>query len=337
MDRAAPPPARRVPAETGPHECTIVGWPTETRRDALWGDALDGARAEHATLVREIAAREPVWVVADPADAPSARAACGDVPGALVVELPVDDSWLRDSGPIIVATATGERQAIAFTFNAWGEKFSPYDRDAEIARRLGERLGLDVCRAPLVLEGGALAHDGAGLFVTTERCALHANRNPGATRESVEAVLHDFLGAERVVWLADAIAEDDGTDGHVDNVVAFHAPGRALLQGCDDPANPNHAIAADNRAALDAAGIVVTELPVLPYARVGGRSVPVPYVNLFPVRDAVVVPVADHEADADTLVRIAACYPGREVVPVPAVHLAFGGGGVHCVTQQVPA
>jgi agmatine deiminase len=255
----------------------------------------------------------------------------------VLVELPIDDSWLRDSGPLVVTGAEGERHAVRFGFNAWGQKFVPWDRDAQVAARLAERLGIPVHRAPLVLEGGALAHDGAGLFVTTERCALNPNRNPGATKAEVEAVLRDYLGARRVVWLADAIAEDDGTDGHVDNVVAFPAPNHALLQGCDDPTNPNHAIAADNRARLGRAGIDVTELPVLPYATAHGRTVPVPYVNLYPVPGAVLVPVGGHAADTDSLARIAACYPARDVVGIPAVHLALGGGGVHCITQQVPA
>lgn len=337
MDADAPPPAPRLPPETAPHDCTIVGWPTETRRSALWGDALTEARAEHAHVVRTIAAREPVWLVVDPADAASARDQLAATPGVVVVEEPIDDSWLRDSGPLVVAGGDGARHAVRFGFNAWGQKFVPWDRDAQVAARLAARLGIPVHRAPLVLEGGALAHDGSGLFVTTERCALNPNRNPGATKADVDAVLRDYLGARRVVWLADAIAEDDGTDGHVDNVVAFYAEGRALLQGCDDAANPNHAIAADNRERLEAAGIQVTELAVLPYAVALGRTVPVPYVNLYPVQGAVLVPVAGHPADADSLARIAACYPGRDVVGIPAVHLALGGGGVHCITQQVPA
>lgn len=337
MDADVPPPEPRVPAETGPHECTIVGWPTESRRDALWGEALPEARAEYAGVVRAIAAREPVWLVCDLADASSARAQLGGEPGVVVVELPIDDSWLRDSGPTIVVDADGQRRAVRFAFNAWGEKFTPWDRDAEIARRLAQRLGIPTHRAPLVLEGGALAHDGTGLFVTTERCALNPNRNPGVTPAQVERVLLEYLGADRVVWLADAIAEDDGTDGHVDNVVAFFAPGRALLQGCADPDNPNHAIAAANRARLEAAQIEVVELPVLPYATVHGRTVPVPAVNLYPVAGAVIVPVAGHAGDDEALARIAGCFLDREVVAVPATYLALGGGGVHCITQQVPA
>jgi agmatine deiminase len=154
------------------------------------------------------------------------------------------------------------------------------------------------------------------------------------TREQLEAGLREYLGAEHIVWLRDGIAEDDETDGHVDNVVAFHAPGRALLQGCSDPENPNHAIAADNRARLTAAGLTVTVVPHLPYSREG---YPVPYVNLYACNGAVAVPVAGDGHDDEMLGIIATCYPDREVVAVPGELLAYGGGGVHCITQQLPA
>jgi agmatine deiminase len=190
----------------------------------------------------------------------------------------------------------------------------------------------------MVLEGGSIAVDGSGTLVTTERCLLHPNRNPNLTRARIEQTLGTALGVDRIVWLADAIAEDDGTDGHVDNVVAFSAPGRVLLQGCADRDNPNHAIATDNRKRLDAAGIDVVEVPELPYARVGSsRLLPVPYVNLYALNGAVLVPTAGAETDDAMLALIAAQYPGREVIAVPGAVLAHGGGGVHCITMQVPA
>jgi agmatine deiminase len=174
--------------------------------------------------------------------------------------------------------------------------------------------------------------------VTTERCLLNPNRNPQLTRDDIEGTLRAGLGVERIVWLADAIAEDDGTDGHVDNVVAFSAPGRALLQGCADRDNPNRAIATDNRKRLDEAGIDVVEVPDLPYARVGtSRLLPVPYVNLYALNGAVLVPTTGAPTDGAALAIIAGEYPGRDVVAVPGAVLAHGGGGVHCITMQVPA
>jgi agmatine deiminase len=331
----APPSGAHLPAETAVHARTLIAWPTETRRRDLWGDATDAARCDYARIARTIARFEPLTMVADPRDASSARAALGEE--AEVLELAIDDSWLRDSGPIVVVADDGERHAITFAFNAWGAKHVSWEHDATIARRLAEHFDLPVHRAPIVLEGGAIATDGTGLFVTTERCLLNPNRNPGLARADVEGLLAEFLGATQVIWLVDAIAEDDGTDGHVDNVVAFFAPRGALLQGCDDERNPNAAIAADNRERLTAAGIDVVEVPVLPYAAPLGERVPVPYVNLYPVNGAVLVPTCGHPSDGGVLSLIGRCYPDREVVAVPGALLAHGGGGVHCITQQLPA
>jgi agmatine deiminase len=327
-----------MPAETAQHERTLMAWPTVgVAAMGLWGDAgLEGARAVYAEIARTIARYEPVMMVAAPGDAEAAALECGST--VEVVALPIDDSWIRDSGPIVVVADDGTRHALHFRFNAWGEKWSPWDDDATVGALLAARLGLPVHEVPMVLEGGSIAVDGAGVLVTTERCLLNPNRNPGMSKAEIEHTLRSSFGVERIVWLADAIAEDDGTDGHVDNVVAFTAPGHALVQGCADPDNPNHAIAVGNVQRLAAAGIAVTEVPVLPYAAfASGRRIPVPYVNLYALNGAILVPTADDPADNHALAIIGDQYPGREIVPVPGAVLAHGGGGVHCITQQVPA
>jgi agmatine deiminase len=325
----------RVPAETDHHERTLIAWPTETRRQALWGDHLAAARDVHTQVARAIADFEPVLLVADPAEAGDAARQVG---GAIeVLAAPIDDSWIRDSGPVIGTAPDGSRHALCFRFTGWGGSFTPFDRDATIASRVAAHLGIPAYEVPLAAEGGALALDGAGTVVTTERCLLNPNRNPDLAREDVDARLRRGLGVKDVVWLADGIAEDEGTDGHVDNVVAFVAPKRCVLQGCDEPGNPNHAIARANRTDLERAGITVTEVPVLPYAEVGGARLPVPYVNLYAVNGAVIVPTTGHPADASVLELVGQSYPGREIVAVPGAVLAYGGGGPHCITQQVPA
>jgi agmatine deiminase len=327
-----------MPAETDRHERTLIAWPTVAMAEiGLWGDAgLAGAREVYAEIARAIAAHEPVTMVVAPSDAGTVEPLCG--PGIDVVALPIDDSWIRDTGPIVVTAADGSRYAKHFRFNAWGEKWAPWDADAAVGAEIATHFGLPVHEVPIVLEGGSIAVDGAGLLVTTERCLLNRNRNPQMERAAIEATLTKHLGADRIVWLADGIAEDDGTDGHVDNVVAFTAAGRALLQGCDDPSNPNHQIAKDNRARLDAAGVHVVDVPVLPYGRVGAsRLLPVPYVNLYALNGAVVVPTCGSDADEEMLAIIAGEYPAREVISVPGAVLAHGGGGVHCITQQIPA
>ncbi len=327
-----------MPAETERHERTLMAWPTVAMAEiGLWGDAgLDGACDVYAEIARMIVAHEPLTVVAAPGDDEDARRRCGDE--VEVVRMLIDDSWIRDNGPVTVFTVDGTRHAMHFRFNAWGGKFPDWKADEGAGGAIARHLGLPVHEVPMVLEGGSIAVDGAGTLVTTERCLLNPNRNPQLARTDIERQLSTALGVDHVVWLADAIAEDDGTDGHVDNVVAFSAPDRVLLQGCADVDNPNHLIAKDNRARLEAAGIGVTEVPDLPYVRVGaGRLLPVPYVNLYALNGAVLVPTVDAPTDDDALAIIADAYPGRGVIAVPGAVLAHGGGGVHCITMQVPA
>jgi len=323
-----------MPAETDPHRCTLMAWPPAVPQCIFAGTQLEPARLVYGEIVRRIAAYEPVVVAVAPADRASAEAAVGDV--AEIVLLPLDDAWMRDDGPVGVRSGDGSVAAVHFRFNAWGEK-QPHAADALVGAAIARHLGLSVHENDLVLEGGSIAVDGRGTLVTTERCLLNPNRNPQLDRAGIEAQLRVSLGVDRVVWLADAIAEDDGTDGHVDNVVAFTPSGTVLLQGCDDRGNPNAVIAAENRRRLAGAGFDVVEVPVLPYANLEGQVLAVPYVNLYAGNGFVAVPVSGHRFDADALRIIGAQYPGREVLAVPGVVLAYGGGGVHCITQQVPA
>ena len=187
----------RAPAEWELHERTLMGWPC---RLELWGETIDQARRDYATVANAIAAFEPVTMIANPGeDAALAREACTD--GVEIVELALDDSWLRDCGPIYVYGDQGGRVAVHFVFNAWGEKFPPWDRDAAVGRLIAERLGDEVVSAPFVLEGGSILTNGEGTLITTEQCLLNPNRNPSLSREQVEQGLRDYLGVKRVVWL----------------------------------------------------------------------------------------------------------------------------------------
>ena len=322
-----------MPGEWEPHERTLMGWPTATRVGQLWHDQLEAARDVHATVAAAIARFEPVLLVANPEDVADASRRCGG--GVEVMSRSIDDSWFRDSGPVFVRDDAGFRVGVDFGFNAWGEAFSPFDSDGLVAEGVLQQLGIDrVDATDFVFEGGSITTDGTGLFVTTERCLLNPNRNPTLDRAGVEAQLSHWLGADRVVWLADGIAEDEGTDGHVDNVAGFVAPGRLLVQGCDEPGNPNAQLAADRRHRLDAAGIEVVEIASLPYAMVAGDLVPVPYGNFYVCNGAVMVPTVDG-GDPRWLDLIGEQFDDREVIALPGEVLAYGGGGVHCITQQV--
>lgn len=354
--------AVRYPGEWEPHERTIMGWPC---RVSLWGATLEQARLDYAAVANAVAAFEPVTMIANAgADAARARALCT---GAVqVVELPIDDSWLRDSGPIYVTAAEsvggaasardgvlasggapvghapGEggaaqrgRTAIHFRFNAWGEKFPPWDRDARIGALIAQALGDRVREAPLVLEGGSVISDGAGTVLATEQCLLHPNRNPSLSRERIEALLGEYLGAQRLLWLGRGLVEDRDTDGHVDLIASCTGPRRALLQSV--PAdNPNFENCQENLARLRAGGFAVVEMPYLPYTQLEGQTLAASYMNLYICNGAVIVPVTGAPCDEAALALIAGELPGREVVGVPGAVLAYGGGGPHCITQQVP-
>lgn len=326
-----------MPPEWTAHERTLMAWPC---RRELWGGQLEAAKAESAGVANAIAAFEPVTMVArDAGDAAEARAALGG--NVEVLTAPVDDSWLRDSGPIFVVDHADEpsrRVGVHFGFNAWGSKFEGFENDAAIGRRLVEHVGSEVVRAPLILEGGSIAVDGTGTLVTTEQCLLHPNRNPSLTKDEIERHLMDYLGVTRVVWLDRGLVEDRDTDGHVDLIAAFLGPNRMLLQRCA-PDNPNHDNMARNREIAVAAGIEVVDFDPLAYASVAGEDVVASYMNFYVGERFAIVPVAGQpELDAQALDAIRTAFAGaKEVIGVPGVIHAFGGGGPHCITQQVPA
>jgi len=330
----------RYPGEWEPHERTIMGWPC---RLELWGETLTQAHADYAGVANAIAAFEPVTMIANPgADAVQARAMCGA--GVEIVALEIDDSWLRDSGPIYVvdrddrsgAGAGGRtRTAVHFGFNAWGEKFTPWARDAAVGGLIAGVLGDTVIEAPLVLEGGSVIADGAGTILTTEQCLLHPSRNPSLSREQIEALLAEYLGASSVLWLGQGLVEDRDTDGHVDLIAVYSGAGRALLQTVPEE-NPNFENCQENLTRLRAAGTSVVEVPYLPYVEVAGQQVAASYMNLYICNGAVIVPVTGAQSDDAALTLIGAEFPGREIVPVAGAVIAYGGGGPHCITQQVP-
>lgn len=331
----------RMPAEWEPHERTLMCWPA---RDEIWGPWRDRADEDYATVANTIARFEPVTMIASPRHAATAAERCG--PGVEVVELPIDDSWARDCGPIVVHDADGGRLALDWAFNAWGGKFEPHTDDDLLASRWAVSAGLAHERVTMVLEGGAICVDGEGTLLTTEQCLLHPNRNPDLTRARIESHLRTRLGVSEIVWLPFGLADDDDTDGHVDLVATFTRPGRVLLQRCDDPAAADHdRLSIDRRCLdghLDAQGrpIEVVDLPVLPIVEIEARSgtdrIAVPYLNLYVCNGGVIVPTTGHPADADMLAIIGSEFPDREVVAVPGTILAIGGGGPHCITQQVP-
>jgi agmatine deiminase len=321
-----------MPAEWEPHQATLMEWPTITRA-GFWGELFDRAKTDFATVANAVAAFEPVTMVTDPSQAAEARAMLTQ--DVEILPIPIDDSWMRDNGPIFVTDGRGGVALVQFRFNAWGEKYLPYDRDAELPEHIAAHLGMRRYEAPMVLEGGSFFVDGEGTLLTTEQCLLHPNRNPGMTREQIARTLGDYLGVSEVIWLGQGHPLDRDTDGHVDAIAQYLRPGAVLLDVPADPGDPYHATGQDNlarlRAAHDAAG---RPIEVVPFE--AGTPSSTAYMNHYLVNGGVIVPADGEPNDDQALEQLRAAYPGREVVTVPGKTILAGGGGPHCITQQVP-
>jgi agmatine deiminase len=332
--------AGRMPAEWAPHERCLMAWPT---RRELWDSTWDAALREYTEVAQAIARFEPLTMVVAPGALDEARNRLGS--DVELVELAIDDSWLRDSGPIFcVDPESSSRHGVAFRFNSWGERYLPYDNDATISERLLDEMGEARVDSSLVLEGGSITVDGEGTLITTEQCLLNPNRNPSLSREEIEAELRSRLGVETIIWLPYGHYFDRDTDGHVDGVCAFTEPGRVVIQTCEEPGHPDVERMAANeevlRSSVDAAGrsFEIVPMPYYPRADAGGHPVTVSYINSYVANGGLVVPCAGgHELDAAALELMSDAFRGREIVGVDARTIAHGGGGVHCITQQVPA
>ncbi len=344
-----------MPGEFEPHSGCWMAWP---ERPDNWRQGAKPAQEAFAAVAEAIAVSEPVTMAVSPAQLENARAM---LPSEVtVVELPADDAWVRDHGPTFVVDRKSGRRGVDWRFNAWGGIYSPWDRDEEVATKVLEVEGADRYRAPIVLEGGSIHVDGEGTVLTTEECLLNPNRNPDLSKAKIERVLLDYLGAEQAIWLGAGVFEDE-TDGHVDNLACFAAPGKVLLTWTGDEEDPQHAISLDARERLEAATDTrgrSLEVVLLPSPgplqmsaeeaagidaregtapRLAGERLAGSYVNFYLGNSRIVMPLLDPRHDEEAAAILRRTFPGREVVGVPAREILLGGGNIHCITQQVPA
>ena len=351
MARAGLPAGFRWPAEWERHEATWLSWP---HNPETWPGCLAEAEAEYVEIVRALAGRERVRINVRDArmeEAVRRRLAAAGVPDAGIETFhhPTNDAWVRDHGPILAVRDRGgarERLALDFGYDAWGGKYPPYDLDDAIPARVAAALGVTRLEPGFVLEGGSVDGDGTGTVLTTETCLLKPSRRKAGeaerTREEMERRLAAWLGARQVIWLGGEVAGDD-TDGHVDDLARFAAPGLVVACAEDDASDPNQVALADNlrrlRAARDAAGkpLDVIELPMPPPVYWRGERCPASYVNFYLANGVALVPVFGAAQDARALALLGEVLPGHVLAPIPARHLVVGLGAVHCLTQQEPA
>jgi len=330
----------RMPAEWERHECCWMAWPS---REDQWVDGLAGAQRTYASIARAIRRFEPVRMVVEPHCAPDARAQCGE--DIEIVALPIDDPWMRDSGPTFLCGAGGVRAGTAWRFNAWGGKVAEFAENARLARRVLSWVGAPAYQSSLCLEGGAIHTDGQGTVITTESVVLNPNRNPGLTKRAAERELCEALGASKIIWLP---GDPDGvfvdiTDGHIDGLMCFVRPGVVLFESDPNASGAARQLARDNRRALeiavDAAGRRLQIISIDDAFEVETphelfcRS----YVNFYIANGGIVMPSYGVSGDARARAVIEGSFPEREVVQIDVTYLASGGGGIHCITQQQPA
>jgi agmatine deiminase len=323
-------------AEWAKHSSVWIGFPSAPD---LWLDDLEGAQAEVAAFARAVYADgkgETVRLVcATEIAVEQARALAGDF--AEIVLAPFFDIWLRDTGPIIVSDGgqkDGGPTALDYRGNGWGGKY-PSPLDDGLARVLCEQA--DMKREPRdwILEGGAIDVDGAGLLVTTGQCLLNPNRNPGLTRREIETRLCADLGVKDVLWLGVGL-ENDHTDGHVDNLARFVAPGVLALPEASRDDDPNAAVFADAHARAKDWPVEIVTVPSVGRFEVDGEAVPASHMNFYIGNAVVVVPTYGGPSDDAAVAAVAKLFPGRETVGLRANHILTGGGSFHCISQQVP-
>ena len=333
----------RLPAEWEPHAATWLAWP---HRRATWlGDfaPIPGVFEEVARLV---ARHEPVRIVASGAVLADARSRLDGAANVDFVDLPTDDSWLRDTGPMVVVPRTpaaGARPvAVCWEWNAWGGKYPPWDADAALGRAIARRLGLEVIAGGLVAEGGGLETDGEGTLLVNHRCIDDPARNPGVSRGRLEEILRVRLGSDRVLWVGGELAGDD-TDGHIDQLARFVEPGRVVAARQPDPLDPNHAPLEANlallRSLVDARGRRLDVVPIDIPARFSfqGTQLPASHLNFYVGNGFVAVPVFLADTDEAALRTLERCFPGRTIEPVVCTELIRGRGALHCITRDEPA
>jgi agmatine deiminase len=330
------------PAEWDRHSACWLAWPGH---GDLWQANLAPAQAEWAALcvaIAEDGGEALDLLVQDAAAEAQARQALAPVLAqARFHQVPVGDIWLRDTAPIFVKDATGGLQAACFRFNGWGGKYVLPDDD-RVAERVATLSGLPRREHGWVLEGGSVEVDGEGTLLTTRQCLLNPNRNPGMTEANLEMALREGLGADKVLWLDEGLINDH-TDGHIDTLARFVAPGVVVCMEAQERHDPNgptlDRLAADLAAMTDARG---RRLQVLRIPSPGllldeeGGPMPASFVNFYIGNHSVVVPTYGTPYDEAAVAALAPLFPGRRVLGRSARAILSGGGAFHCITQQQP-
>lgn len=330
----------RFPAEWEPHAATWLSWPHNRKS---WPGKFEPIPPIFARFVRTLAEFEPVHVLAGGAEIMrEARDLVGSVANVTLHDIPTNDAWCRDHGPMFLVAPPGRPPALVdWEYNAWGGKYPPFDFDNAVPGKIAALTGRKRFAPGIILEGGAVDGNGRGTILTTEECLLNPNRNPDLSREEIEQYLADYCGAKHVVWLGRGFLGDD-TDGHIDQLARFVGPTTVLCAIEENQQDENHEPLADNlarlQAATDQAGRPLTVIPVpLPSPKFhDGQRLPAGYLNFYVANGGVVAPQFDDPADAAILTILERAFPDRQIRGLPSLDLIWGFGSFHCLSQQEP-
>jgi len=334
----------KMPPEWSKHTRTFVSWPIKA--SMCYPEDYDSVCQGYTKIIKAIAEFESITVVVNPVDLKTISCLFNNEQRIELLPIEHNDAWLRDNGPTFIINDNGDVAGVNWRFNAWGGKYAPWNLDDLVATEILNHVGLKRFDAPLVMEGGSFHVDGEGTLLTTEECLLNPNRNPGMTREKIEAELKKFLNVQKVVWLKKGLHGDE-TDGHVDNIACFAAPGKILLQVCDDPEDENYAITRENLMILkketDATGrkfeIIPIKQPPKLYDPVTDARLTLSYLNFYFVNGGIILPVFGGEAkefDQMAVQVLSKTFPERRIRIVNGMGIIREGGNVHCTTQQMP-
>jgi agmatine deiminase len=327
-----------MPAEWEPHEATWIAWP-HNRED--WPGRFAPIPWVYGEIVRKLSHVERVRIlVQDEALARSARRvlkkAGANLDAVEFIPCLTDRVWTRDTCPLFVKNRRGEVALTGWRFNAWA-KYDDWKRDVRVPAFVAMRLGLPLFEPEMVLEGGSVDVNGAGLLLTTEECLLSPvqARNPGMSRSQVEKRLIDYLGLERVIWLRNGVTGDD-THGHIDDLARFVSADTVVIASESDPADANYAPLKENFALLREAGLRAVRLPMPAPVVFAGQRLPASYANFYIANGLVLVPTFNDPNDRVALATLARLFPDREVCGINCTELIWGLGALHCMTQQQP-
>lgn len=332
----------RMPAEWARHERTFISWPVQD--SMVYPEHYEQVTAGYASIIEAIAEFEPVTVVVNPDDLEQVRLRFADNNSVACLPIEHNDAWLRDNGPTFLLGEQDELAGVNWGFNAWGGKYSPWDLDDAVAPQVLKHVGVRQFDAPLVMEGGSIHSDGEGTLLTTEECLLNTNRNPELAREQIEELVKSFVNVDQIIWLKRGLSGDE-TDGHVDNIACFAAPGKVIIQVCDDPADENYEITQENlqilRDAVDAKGrkLEIIQIPQPPMVEYEGQRLTLSYLNFYFVNGGIILPVfggAAEATDRQAEEILASAFPERTIRKVNGMAIIAEGGNVHCTTQQMP-